>query len=840
MTGLSRSVLAQLPQITAQLDSADGTGVVYITTDPTLNKLTLTLTNGLSQTVSIPAGSPVAYDDPTAAGAVYVFFEGLLANDEIAAIDLSAPGWSAQSFVDARGLAYLVAAPADGVALAHGAAIDFAIGNLVVGERPGAGNATVTVAGAGLPAAQASVPCFISIGNPPSKGDRDLVLTTPLRPDVVLADEASRVVLGLVNPGPGPLVPGGTSAWHGRTPAFQLTPVCGDGPAALTTIDDAAQMAVTIADANGNVWRAPRRETQGAAPYWVLEPDPNGGGEVLGAGESATLELAITGLTASLPPALGSAFALLRLSWSSVPGFKDGSLPIVLTKKQPPLGLSGVAASAETIILGQSVALSWYAHGVDHVTLSYRIDGDEITESSEPPGTLPLSTSGYALAPTRDTIYTLTAFNDSGGQIDEVPVPVDVDHPPVVIASFSASASMVDATGGPQTITLSWDVADAVSVYVNDAAVAGTSCDVEIAATATFELRAVGHQDRQGTPPTTATAEITVYAFRVLQPARSGDVAGTYPLYSGTGRNRYVNVSRREVGEDGTLVMLWDISAPRAALVLSELIRVDPATMQMALALSADGNTFYFVDNDGTLHACACTGDKLTPISSSSIGAPFDAGSLLVSDDESCVVVGNWGNEIYVFERQGHAFAVVQTIAASCASLVYLSRDGHTLYAQLDASDSQALDVFVRDGPTFRESRQIRLDHGAGAKWWLRVNESADGRYLVFCDYAGITVLDVASDAQFHFEAVVQPDWRDADCFLSPDNTRLFYSNADTLYLMAADLRGATPSLTLLGSYEIAPSAADDCVWSLAAPSSDLLYFTPDSSWAVRTWQLIE
>jgi hypothetical protein len=379
--------------VTAALVNADGTGNVYITSNPSLNRLTLRLSVATDEAVGFPAGKPLRYGSlPSGASAIYVFFDGLLANGEVAAIDFSARGWSAATFVDpASTLGYLVLAPDAEVRVAGGGALDLSLDNVLVAESPASGTATVSLAGAtGITAAQGDVSLFVNIADPPKPPDQSLDLEIGFGDPTVYTGHDADLVLHLINPGGEPLVPGGAGSWGAQPPTFQLTLVYGDGPGALSTLADAHGIVGAIANGYGNVWKPVAAHRQGERPYWTMQPDPGGGGMVLGSGEHGTIEFRFSGIRTALPKGLDSAITLAYVSWSSVPGFRDGARALPITKRHGP-GIATFYADPAIVPFGQrtvQTTLTWQADHADEV--SFDVPGVPTAELFKTSGRGPL------------------------------------------------------------------------------------------------------------------------------------------------------------------------------------------------------------------------------------------------------------------------------------------------------------------------------------------------------------------------------------------------------------------------------------------------------------------
>jgi hypothetical protein len=385
------------PPLTASVTNSDGTDNVYVTTDPSLNQLTLTVTNGTTGTITLPAGQPMPYDQlPTGSGAVYLFVDGLLSNAEVDGIKVIAPGWSAMAFVDSgTTLEYLAIAPDNEQQMDAGKSLSFGLTNVLVAEQPTSGSVTVSLLGAdGIDPDQATVSAFVNIANPPHPDNKYLV------PDVVnigfdvpvlYTGTPGDLILHLINISDGPLVPHGTNSWGPQPPTFQLTFLYGDEVGALTPLTDATQITGAIYNPYGNVWKAVQQKVQGKKPYWRMQPDPNGGGTVLGSGANATIEFRFSEIRATLPPGVDFANTNAYVSWSGIPGYNDGATGVPITKRAGP-AVTEFSANPSVVGYGQSVlqtTLSWNAAHADGVTFR-NVPGVDEASVFSPQGSGPI------------------------------------------------------------------------------------------------------------------------------------------------------------------------------------------------------------------------------------------------------------------------------------------------------------------------------------------------------------------------------------------------------------------------------------------------------------------
>src|SRR5471032_1595400 len=330
--------LASSAQIFTGWRNFDGTSTVYITSAAGLNNVALTLVNQLGDTVALAVGTAVAYGLlPAGQSAIYIFFEGLLSNAEVAAIQItpnSTAHWSVANFVDPAGFAYLALAPQSLIHFDDGQGLEFHLTNILATSAVHAGTVYIEIVGAtGIDPSLANTQVFVNVQNPPAPGNQALDLLVGFAGSdlVFTGGQANQLALYLTNPNPTALVPGGSGSWGAAPPTFQLSLIFGDGPGALTSGADAGGIAMNISDAFGNVWLPVAKQSQGPNPTWIMQPDATSGGTVLGTGTNATISFEITNIVSQLPQGLTYAY----LSYSNIPGYNDGFYGLEIIKVNP-------------------------------------------------------------------------------------------------------------------------------------------------------------------------------------------------------------------------------------------------------------------------------------------------------------------------------------------------------------------------------------------------------------------------------------------------------------------------------------------------------------------------
>jgi hypothetical protein len=363
--------LAETPTMAATWRNRDGTATIYISDDPSANEITLTIVNDLEAPIIFPPGSPAAIGAlPPGQCAIYLFLNGLLSNEQAGAISAQAP-WASAVFTDpATGQAYLAMAPGEQIVLNVGEAVALRLAGVTASGQPTSGYVNMFLFGVRGVEDGTGMQAYITLTHPPAPGDKELRLLAGFAEgDMVFTGTGhhNRLLLFLSNPGPKPLVPGGSDSWGPNPPVFRFSLTCGTGPGALTTVDLARQIGFSIDNAYGNVWRHPERDDQGDHPRWLLRPDRNGGGTVLGTGAQATIVFDIENIVTTLPQ--GVTYA--HIGYQNIPGYDDGYLALEIIKVEPIVIESFTATPAEiaNAIAGSEVTLRFAVRNAAYITI---------------------------------------------------------------------------------------------------------------------------------------------------------------------------------------------------------------------------------------------------------------------------------------------------------------------------------------------------------------------------------------------------------------------------------------------------------------------------------------
>jgi hypothetical protein len=435
--------------LTVDWRNYDDTATIYLDDGPDPgqpNLITIEVDDTLAGPVTFPAGTPAAYGQlPEGRSAIYVFFNGLLSAAEVTAAQLSAPGWNAAAYTDADGLGYLVIAPGHDTVLPAGGKLAISLTGLVADGSPASGYVTLTISGAsGLTVAQAEVQVPVKVTHRPKPANQplDLLVGFAGRTHVVTGDtQDNTLVLYLTNPGPQPLVPGGSGSWGSTPPTFQLSFVCGTGPGALTTTQAAAQISVDLGATYGNVWKPVQRHSQGPRPYWTMQPSAAGGGEVLGVGEHATVTFDITGIVSTLPQGLTYA----HLDYTGIPGYDDGTFAIEL-RKVDSVTVTALTADPPSIARASAPV---------PVTLGFTVENTAYVTVANTPYAAATTATPFSdhvtVEVSETTVFTVNATNPDTGTQASRSVQVTVTDPSPTVHALTVETDAT--TMGDLTVT---------------------------------------------------------------------------------------------------------------------------------------------------------------------------------------------------------------------------------------------------------------------------------------------------------------------------------------------------------------------------------------------------
>jgi hypothetical protein len=197
-------------------------------------------------------------------------------------------------------------------------------------------------------------------------------------------------------------------------------------------------------------------------------------------------------------------------------------------KKSAPV-IGSFTADKSEIVTGESVTFSFVVTGATRITLS------------PDPGVV--TASPVTVSPGATTTYTLRAENEAGAASQDLTVLVKPPATAARIVSFNALPSQVAAGG---QVTLSWTVANAVSINVSDGS-----------ASPPTDVTAI--TQKVVTPSATTTYTMTVTGFAGTNPATS--IATALARVAAAARISSFTASPSAINQGQAVTLNWDGSA---------------------------------------------------------------------------------------------------------------------------------------------------------------------------------------------------------------------------------------------------------------------------------------
>ncbi len=153
-----------MPQLSFGIGNPSAPNTIYITTDPALNKLTLSITIDTGEGTFTPGQLVPKSDAPKATGSIlYLDLNALqLTDSEFNALTCTAAGWQFQLYPDGR---LICMTPTEDITLGSGTgdAIDIAIDGLILSNPPAAPNASLNVTSFRVaPASSGKLPRYLT------------------------------------------------------------------------------------------------------------------------------------------------------------------------------------------------------------------------------------------------------------------------------------------------------------------------------------------------------------------------------------------------------------------------------------------------------------------------------------------------------------------------------------------------------------------------------------------------------------------------------------------------------------------------------------------------------
>jgi len=317
---------------------------VFLTDDPTVNKLTISLSNTGEEDFALKGGAPVQENQRGAESpaGLYVNFGAAIPVESTKAMVFTAEGWAAKYFAAENGETWALSPVAD-LTIPAGEKVVFNLDNLMTEKRSNRGTLSIGYYGFGPSSPDVFQESYF-IQPPPVEGlkELDLKLGFVRGGNVAVTTKGSdeiqnEISFTLRNPDPDhPVVGPGAPAPAG-TPIFYLSFVSGESPGyeSLATKEHIKLFTVKQVAVNPKEsWRVtgPADDPGSGAPKegdeaieWALEPSNP---EVLGTGASGIVKFSVSQIVSYLQPGP----TLLYLQYQNIPGYNDGYLSLAINK----------------------------------------------------------------------------------------------------------------------------------------------------------------------------------------------------------------------------------------------------------------------------------------------------------------------------------------------------------------------------------------------------------------------------------------------------------------------------------------------------------------------------
>jgi len=437
-------------EIAALVNQVKVANTIFTNAAPDYQTIILTITTNADNTVFSPGTLVPPSQAPAGPGSVlYLDLTNLnLSPAEFNAIQASAAGWSFAMYADTMAVGMTPATNSATLNSGPGNSVEVQITGLAIATPPLGSSAQLDVTYYQVPptpAGDLGAACYFKVllQRVPDVKDGDLSREIALSVDnssLVCSSQASTVANKLVLTfGVGP---DGKTVVAGPNTAFVLTFVYAPAPGygALTDKDHASAIEVT-AGPNATNWQITRGgDLQDIS--WLLQPPA--GKPIIGTGTQGTVAFNLGNIVTFLR----SGPTTLLLSYSSVPGYQDGSFAITLYKI-PHVAITSLAVTPNPAYAGAdgsaAITVSWAAQYATALALQGAGEQD-VT-----------GTTSIALNVRASTSFTLHA---SGPLADRDNVDFRSTKAVVLprIDSFQAAPNNVYYKDFPATVTFNWTV----------------------------------------------------------------------------------------------------------------------------------------------------------------------------------------------------------------------------------------------------------------------------------------------------------------------------------------------------------------------------------------------
>ena len=453
--------MASNDPIGVTLTAKDGTNHIYISSDTTLNELTLTLTNTTTADLifqQYTSSSCAIGALPATNSGVYLLFNGLLPSTVISGIRYNSMGWTMHLYNDAQNGYYLVFVPDSNITLAAGSSLIITLQLPAVTGSANSGYFSCQYVNALANGIQSGgEQLFVSLVYPPHSADSSPA-ALPIQFEFIDTNVvfrysgsnkgAQRLNFRITNTSSAPLVPVNTLTEESPVPQFTLSFVQDNNSAEGSFLTSSQAMNVNVG--TDILYGNPLDVTPdyGTNPVtWVIATESSvspSSNTVLGIGKSASATFTITGIQTS---AMYDTITMAILEYSGFPGYEDGQVTAEILIANAPVAkpvINSFSASANSVNIKNipyNLTLTYNISNTSFIELynGHDLVGSPITSLSQ--GT----DSTLSITLNAASVFTLKAYNSENEFVTST-ILVNVDTVPIgTIMMWSGHASTVPA-----------------------------------------------------------------------------------------------------------------------------------------------------------------------------------------------------------------------------------------------------------------------------------------------------------------------------------------------------------------------------------------------------------
>lgn len=798
--------------------------VIYTTTDTSWNIMTFTFNNYTTADLALNGGTPAYPVQPKGPTSLVIDFSSILTDDQVAVLVITDANkeWDYQFFKSTvQGTPSVwVLTPKNSGTLAAGASVVFTITNLACTSQtpnnfdvsyynidgyndmpfPFSYHIAVLAPPVGnlLPIDYGYMDVIHPIGTQttftPDAFEKDGGLggpNTPVEVDITYDNNypiKNGFTIYLKNTSPDPLEPHGTSLGNASiTVSFLFSknssPQPVDDVDAITSQALGDGISINI-NPEKSLWTTKQHIPN--TPNWVFTPQSS---EVMFGYETVKLEVTNIITELLITP---STLSTVYIQFNSIPGYQDCVYTIQMEKITAVASIpNGITANPNTISYGQNVGLTWNTEVAYKVTLDYTDRDGNPHHFDSTQGQIGLDASGFQPNPApsaEKTVFILTAYDNNGST--SASAPVQVNEPPAVITSFTASSYLVNILSSGNQTTISWTVTGAQTVTLQGQPVGLTGTQqFTINNTTVFTLVAKPY----GTVQPTVTQAFTVFAFKAYAPIPTGaggdgTVWQSLPLTLLNSTNNRIYATNAANGGN-----IFQVSQPLKALA-------SPTFTGNIMALSPD-QTILCIAQVNSGAPSGVTAYNTTSGAPIAAGQPFPGPPpycMAISPDQKYLIAAQQNNctAVSIFNLNGGAISYNQdvTVGNSPRNVAFIGtkayipnyRSGTVSVIDLTNIQGQPGTITLNQG----EPRAVAV---VGTKLYVACEQ-----------YNIVVAIETANGA--NTVTPITTDWRPFQLVLNQNQTLLFVCNFASNTVSVIDTATNTVKQTLkVGN---SPSAA--------------------------------